>query len=367
MMKAMKPRRILWVILALAAILVALGFVWHFSRPSERSVTIGVIAGTTGQYAAAGEGYLRGFDLAMEEWNAAHSLKFGAIVEDDGFDAQKGVSAYQKLRNIDHVAAYAILSSFTIDAIYDQLHAEGKPVALGFEQTRPAQDDNIFQVLPAALPVETALGQKVKSLGYAHPVAAVSNNTAVYQNFYEGFRNGFGRPVEEFRVGSDLGGIRSQALAIVSAKPDVVAFFMAPQDGAQLVKAILQITTMGTRPYFVFDQSVQSGGSDYQNILGSDAPRIDGSLVAMSQNNFTPDFTVAFKAKYGEDPVFGSDMGYNSFMLLADTYDPSEKEWVANMKTAQFAGADGAVSFDSVGLRVPNIFFAKLKNGNVAQ
>jgi hypothetical protein len=54
-------------------------------------------------------------------------------------------------------------------------------------------------------------------------------------------------------------------------------------------------------------------------------------------------------------------------MLLANTYDPNAQKWVANMKTANFVGADGEVSFDAVGLRVPNIFFAKLENGNVTQ
>jgi len=356
--------KIIWiaVILVVAAFLV----VYFFMRLKDVDmVKLGVIAGTTGQYAATGEGYMQGFNLALDTWNASHTLKFAAIVEDDGFDAQKGVSAYEKLKDVDQVQAYAILSSFTIDAVYDQLHAEGKPVALGFEQTRPAEDDNIFQVLPAALPVETALGQKVKELGYKNPVAAVSNDTAVYQNFYEGFQIGFGTSVEKFSMGSDPQQIRSQALAIMNARPEVVAIFMAPQDGALLVKEILSITSSSDRPHFVFDQSVESGGSDYKEILGSAIGQIDGSFVAMSQNNFTPDFTAAFQTKYGEAPVFGSDMGYNSFMLLANTYASNSKQWIANMRDASFIGADGTVSFDSVGLRVPNIAFGTLKQGAV--
>ena len=342
--------------------------VYFFERTqSNGTVTLGVIAGTTGQYAAAGEGYIQGFNLAMNQWNQSHAQKFSAIVEDDGFDAQKGVTAYEKLRGVDNVSAYTILSSFTIDAVYDQLHAEGKPVALGFEQTRPAEDDNIFQVLPAALPVETALGQKVKELGYKKPVAAVSNNTAVYQNFYAGFQSGFGSDVPKFEMGSDPQQIRSQALAIVNAKPDVVALFMAPQDGALLVKEILRITSLSNRPHFVFDDSLQSGLNNYQTILGSEISKIDGSLVATSKNNFTSDFNSSFMANYHENPVYGSDMGYNSFMLLASTYDANPRTWIANMKVANFTGADGVVSFDPVGLRVPNIVFAKLENGNVIQ
>ena len=168
-------------------------------------------------------------------------------------------------------------------------------------------------------------------------------------------------------MGSDVGAIRSQALAIVSLKPEVVAFFMAPKDGAQLVKEILKITNSSNRPYFVFDQSVQSGVVDYQTILSSDISKIDGSLVSMSKNDFTTDFTKAYSVKYNEKPPFGSDMGYNSFMLLANTYDKNSQVWITNMKKAKFTGADGEVYFDQTGLRVPNVFFGKLKDGKVTE
>lgn len=348
-----------WVVVVLILVVYFLG------NKKDENVVIGVIAGTTGQYAAAGEGYMQGFNLALAEWSESHADKLSAIVEDDGFDAQKGLSAYKKLKELDGVDAYAILSSFTIDAIYDQLHEEGRPVALGFEQTRLAEDDNIFQVLPAAEPVETALGQKVKELGYKKPVAAVSNNTAVYQNFYRGFKNGFGSDVPKFEMGSDVGIIRSQALAIIDSKPDVVAFFMAPQDGALLAQEIIKITSPSTRPYFVFDQSIQSGIDNYEKVFGKNISALNGSLIAMSKNDFTESFANAFKEKYNTDPVFGSDMGYNSFLVLANAYDSNSAEWISNMKKAKFIGADGELSFDVSGLRVPNIFFAKLENGKV--
>jgi ABC-type branched-subunit amino acid transport system substrate-binding protein len=351
-------------IIALVVVILIL-VVYFLGNKKDDNVVFGVIAGTTGQYAAAGEGYVQGFNLAIEEWNESHTSKLSAIIEDDGFDAQKGLSAYKKLKELDGVDAYAILSSFTIDAVYDQLHKEGRPVALGFEQTRSAEDDNIFQVLPAAEPVETALGQKVKDLGYKKPIAAVSNNTSVYQNFYRGFKNGFGSDVPKFEMGGDIGIIRSQALAIIDSKPDVVAFFMAPQDGALLVQEIVKLTSTSARPYFVFDQSIQSGIDNYEKIFGKNISVLNGSLVAMSKNDFTEDFANAFRKKYNIDPVFGSDMGYNSFLLLANTYDSNSSKWITNMKKTKFTGSDGELSFDAMGLRVPNIFFGKLENGKI--
>lgn len=357
-------KQLIYILIGLVIVITGVA-VFTSNNSNESIIKLGVIAGTTGQYAPAGEGYVKGFNLAVEEWNKSHSNKFSPIIEDDGFDAVKGLSAYKKLSGADKVDAYAILSSFTIDAVYDLVHQENKPVALGFEQSKAAEDDNIFQVLPAAKPVQFALGQKLKQDGYKKPAAAVSNNTSVYQNFYAGFNDGYGTAVQKFDIGSDVGGIRSQALAIMAAKPDVVAFFMAPKDGALLVKEIIKITSPENRPFFAFDQSIQSGSTDYHTVLGTDISKIDGSIVSMSKNDFTPDFTEAYKAKYGENPPFGSDMGYNSFMLLANTYSGDSSKWIDNMKKAQFTGADGELKFDSTGLRVPNVFFGKLKGGDI--
>ncbi len=356
-------KKSLYILLLLAIVIGAFYLVGTRSKPITQ-IKIGVIAGTTGQYASAGEGFVKGFNTAVSVWNNSHADQFVSVIEDDGFDAVKGLSAYKKLSSIDKPEAYVVLSSFTIDAIYDLVHAEGTPVALGFEQSKPAEDDNIFQVLPAAKPIQVGLGEKVKSLGYTKPVVAISNNTSVYQNFYDGFNKGFGGNVKKFEIGSDIGGIRSQALAITKEKPDVVAVYMAPTDGALLVKEIIKIS--GNKPpYFVFDQSIVSGGTDYSKVFGTEIGRIDGSLVSMSKNNFTKDFQDEYMRRYNTPPTFGTDMGYNAFMLLANTYANRSDKWIANMKNAKFTGADGEVFFDSVGLRVPDIFFGKLDNGTV--
>lgn len=331
---------------------------------SKESVKLGVIAGTTGAYASAGEGYLKGFNLAVEEWNNSNELKFSTIVEDDGFDAVKGLSAYRKINASDNVEAYAILSSFTIDATYDLLHTEGKPVALGFEQSKPAENDNIFQVLPAARPVQLALGQELKRLGYTKPAAVVSNNTPVYQNFYSGFIEGYGEGAAKYDLSSDISGIRAQALSITGPKPDIVVFFAVPKDAALLVKEILKISGSNP-PDFAFDQSIQSGITDYQNILGSDMQRLNGSIVSMSKNDLSEGFKNSFRKKYSEEPPFGADMGYNSFMLLANTYSQTSSKWINNLRDVKLIGADGEIMFDGSGLRVPNVYFGKLQDSEV--
>lgn len=335
------------------------------NRVSEKNIVkIGVIAGTTGEYASAGEGYMKGFNLALEEWNSSQDLKFEVVVEDDSFDAVKGLSAYQKIKSTDNPDAYAVLSSFTIDAIYEIVQEENKPVALGFEQSKQAEDDNIFQVLPAARPVQLSLGQELKKLGYKYPAVVVSNNTPVYQNFYSGFVEGFGESIKKYDFGSDMTGIRSDALSISKEQHDVVVLFSVPRDGALLIKELLKIYGE-EKPFLAFDQSIQSGITDYKNILGSDLSKINGSIVSMSKNDLNEEFKNNFENKYGEQPPFGADMGYNSFMILAKTFDSSSEKWINNIKKSKISGADGDLEFDDVGLRIPNVFFGKLVDGEV--
>ncbi len=352
-----------WIIgIILIAVLILIGV---FTRKtSSTTIPLGVIAGTTGDYAAAGEAYIKGFNLAMEEWNTQHTPKFSATIEDDGFNAQKGVAAYHKLKSANNVSAYAILSSFTIDAIIQNLNQETKPVALGFEQSTPATDDNVFQVLPAASPVQEQLGAYLKEKGYKKPAVVFSNNTSVYGNFLASFLKGYAAPIAQNGVGSMNEEASSLATKLLSQDHDVIVFYMNPKDGALLVKQIL-LQSEGSRPQFVFDQSVQSGITDYQTILGENLKGLNGSIVAFSKNDLTPSFKDAYQKKYSADPAFATDMGYNSFMLLAKTYNKDSATWIKNMKRANFKGADGNVSFDEVGLRLPTTSFGTFRDGIV--
>ncbi len=352
------------VLLIVAVVAICLWQQKNAANTNGSTVVVGVIAGTTGTYAAAGEGYVKGFELAREEWNKNHSLQFQAIIEDDGFNAQKGVAAYNKLKSADSVAVYAILSTFTIDAIAKQLKTEGKPVVLGFEQSTPAEADVIFQILPAARPIQKALGEHLKKLGYKKPVVLVSNNTPVYENFAAGFLEGYGPRATKEVVTGDVAGSRVLATKVLAEKYDVVVFFVAPKDGAILAKEIVT-QAKGSAPKFAFDQSIQSGIQDYKKVLGETLSPLDDSFVALSRNDLTEDFKKLYQEKYQAEPPFGADMGYNTFTLLAETYSASSEKWVKNMQSARLSGADGEVRFDAAGLRIPNAYFAELKGGEV--
>ena len=363
----MKKNYITWSIVA--AIVVVIAGAWFFfgrTPASEGTVKLGVVAGQTGDYAAVGEAFNKGFQLALKEWNASNTLQFQATVEDNGFNAQKGVTAYNKLKSVDAVDAYVILDSFTIDAILESVHQENKPVALGFEQSTPATNDNVFQLVPAARPIQKGLGENIKKLGYKSPVVVESNTTSVYANFAAGFVDGYGSNVIRETVSDDVQELRTLATKIVAQKPDIVVFYMNPRNGALLTQEIIR-QSQGTPPKFAYDQSIQNGIDEYKQVFGQTLAHLNGSLVALSRNDFTPEFKRAYQEEYGSEPQFGSDAGYNAFMILADSYDSNSASWISNMAKARFTGADGQVSFDSVGLRVPNVYFVQVKDDDFVE
>ena len=101
---------------------------------SPEGLTFGVISGMSGDYAVVGEGFLNGVLLAQEEWNVQNSSKqIEIIVENDEFEAVKGLSAYKKLVDINNVDALINMTTFTIDVTYEDIVGRNIPVAQGFE------------------------------------------------------------------------------------------------------------------------------------------------------------------------------------------------------------------------------------------
>lgn len=202
-------KKIIW---SVAVLVVALVLVAGVIKKNSDHLKFGLISGTSGDYAAVGEAFAKGAELAQEEWNKANpNEQIDMIKEDDGFDAKKGLSAYKKLTSIDHIDGLINMTTITIDALYAEVVSSGMPVALGFEQSVEAKNDNVVQLWPGTIPAEVKLGAYIKSKGFKNVVIFVDNGSAVFERFANGFKKGFELPVEEIKIGADAGDIKSSA------------------------------------------------------------------------------------------------------------------------------------------------------------
>ena len=346
------------VVIAIFAIITTLN-----KNKEPENITLGVISGLSGDYAAVGEAFMKGVDLAQEEWNTANpNKKFSTIKEDDAFDAKKGISAYRKLTSINNVDAIINMTTVTIDATYGDVVKSGIPYALGFEQGIEAENDNIVQLWPGTSPAEIKLGAAIKEKGFKNVVIFVDNTSSAFTRFADAFKKGYELPVQEIKIAADGTELRLAALKATTYKPDAIVFITKPTSGAQLVK---ELKNLNKGPYqFVFDANIQTGFTDYTKILG-DTNILNGSILYTVPNVYRSAFNDAFRKKFGSEPSIGSETGYNAFILLSSSYDSNKSTWVSNMQKASFEGADGKISFDENGVRIPELKIGTIENGKL--
>lgn len=354
-------KKVIYIVILIVLVLI-ISFKFSNTPTGPKELTFGEISGVTGPYGAVGESFDKGVKLAQEEWNKTHpDRQIKIIFEDDSFDAKKGLSAYNKLTSVDKVDGLVNMTTITVDVAHDSIIKTGIPVAQGFEQTIEAEDDNIVQLWPGTAPAEIALGKAVADKGYKNLALFVSGESAAFSRFADAFKEGYGLPVQEFKV-TDSSDMRTEVLKALAAKPDGIVIITIPKQGALIVKQVQSISK--EKVQFIFDANVQTGYPDYKKILG-DTNVLNGSILYTVPTRYTKAFNDAFKDKYGVEASIGAETGYNAFKLLAQSYDVDKKKWVNNMKTAKFVGADGNIQFDKNGVRIPEMVIGTIENGEL--
>ncbi len=353
-------------ILGIVAVIltVVAGVYYSKSNSSSANLKIGVIAGTTGEYAIVGENYIKGIELAKEQWMISHpDQSLNLIIENDEFDSKKALSAYQKLSSIDKVDAFINETTITVDATYDLIHQSGKPFVQGFEQSKPAEKDNIFQIWPSSVPAEVLLGKYIKEKGYKNVAVVVAQNIQAWNGFANAFAEGYGSNVTRIPVDSSSNDVRTDVLKIVNGNYDAVVLYTVPKQAALIVKeSRIQSKTPLT---FVFDQDIQTGEKEIKEILGSFTP-LNGSIAMVTiGDNDSVDFVNAYKAKYGAEPGIGASVGYDSFNVLMRAYDRNINAWLKNIQNSNFQGASGEIKFNENGLRSPKVHIGEIVNGEL--
>ncbi len=97
------------IIIGIIIVVIVIAGIWYgiSRKPAEKEmVKIGVALALTGNQASYGETIKKGIDLAIKEINASGGIngrKLQAVYEDHQGDTKLGISAYQKLVNIDGI------------------------------------------------------------------------------------------------------------------------------------------------------------------------------------------------------------------------------------------------------------------------
>lgn len=350
-------KKALWIVIV---IVVGVVILVGLNSNKEKSFNVGLISILSGDYAAVGENFRDGVVLADEQYNAAHpNAPVKLTIEDDGFTGGKGVSAYEKLVNVDKIDGLINVSTPTIDSIYDKVTQNGMPVIQGGEQGREPADDNVFGIYPDSVSSEKDFGTYMHQKDVTKMTLVYSKIDAMVR-FVNAFKEGFQGSTTDIVIDTSEKDFRTHALKAVATNPTNLGIFMVPQQGAQFIKEYFKLAK--AKPAIFFDTNFVSGLTDYQRIL-SDLNILNGSIVGGMKLDTADSFKDAYKKRFGKDAGFLADIGYDAFNVLIESHAEDASTWVGNIKKLNTTGASGSIRFNATGNRLPDTKMMKIQDG----
>ena len=329
------------------------------AEENPNTVKVGFISILTGQYSDVGQGMANAALLAVEDYRKAHpSEKVDFVLEDDGADAKKGLSAYLRLKEFEHCNIIMPVSTFAIGSVRERVNRQHDlTFVLGNEPYEP-EDDFIYMVSPAAIPADRALGAHVAEAYPRGAIQIVISRNEAMQRFGAAAKEGTGDRGAVLELPADTTDLRGVALAIKRDAPSALIMFSLPADTARLVKELRRINA--NIPLY-FDESLVNSLSDVRTILG-DLSALGGAKILTLQTNTDPDFLKRYGERFGTSGKIWIDYAYDAVqlaLLLKDRPVDEARQWLA---TESYRGVSGDVRFDGKGLRVPGFSIISLSD-----
>jgi len=332
----------------------------------QQNFKLGLINTMTGPFGSVGENYLKGIKAAELVYEQKTGKHVDIIVENDDGDGAKGLSAYKKLTQADHINGLINFFTTTMDTIYPDVKAAGYPIMMGAFQANNVADDNVFQMTPGNDGMWNKYAPYIKTAGYdLSNFVIVHSKDAAQDSFAKAFAREYGGKVTTYTASSDKTGLKTDAAKIVALKPTTIIFFMTPENGAILTKEILPLKNKATS--LIYDIQLVTGWSQYKDILGNNMSKIEGALTLAWEGDPDQTFINAYKQLYGanENPGFLADFGYDTFNTYMNNYDKDNAKWTNNIKNFHAQGASGKIAFDKVGIRAPDLVVKKVTDGEL--
>ncbi len=349
-----------------------------FAAPaSGEPVLVGVSGPLTGPNAQYGAQWKRGFDLALEEINAAGGIKgrpLQYVFEDSQSDPRQSVAVAQKFvadpKIIMELGDFASPASMAASPIYQR----GKLVQFGFTNSHPdftKGGDYMWSTSTNQADEQPRLADYViNKLGFKRPAVLYLNT-----DWGRVSKDVFTKSAKE--IGVDVVAaegylpteqdFRPTLLRVRDANPDVLVLLSYYADAALIAR---QAKDAGIKQTMVAGTSIYS---PKMLELAGDAANGIYSFSAFFPEEPRPavqEFVKKYKAKYGVDPDTFSAGAYDVMVLvaaLAEQYGPTRagmREGLEKIKDVPSV-IYGKASFDPNTRRVPaaSYKFLQIRDG----
>ncbi len=331
--------------LALAGIALSATLPARSAAPSGKPIVIGGSVSLTGRYADGGKYTQQGYQLWVDEQNAAGGL-MGRPIElklyDDQSEPATGVRLYERLVNEDKVDLLVGPYGSALTAPTTNVAERYKMAMICPEDAAPATFQRglttIFQGLPAAVHYVDGVLALAKARGYK-TVAFVGEDTPFPHAIESGVgdtikRNGLTQIYSEFYP-PNTSDFSALVQKLKAANPDVVLAGSFVPDAIGITRGLKQVNFAPKMLY----EAIGASDPAFAPAVGGDAEGIMAS-TAWSASLKTPGndaFTKNFTAKYNHAPDYHSASAFAALTVVAEAVKRAggldQAKIVANLRT----------------------------------
>ena len=354
-------KKTLWILGAIILLILILTSIFYKPTP-KGNIKIGIATLLTGDYAMLGKNIVNASQLAVKEINdkgGINGRQIELFIEDSGVTSKDGLSAVQKLIDVDGVKyiVAGMSSNGTLAAapLANQKHVILMSPVTGGKNIDEA-GDYVFRNANSDLLAGRDLANAMIKLGYKNVgvISEVTEYTLDIKNTFEQTIKEKGGTIvasEEFQ--SDTKDYRTLIKKVQSEQPQ--ALLVLSQTGTNAAYFIKQSRELGFNPQLFTDFNLATN-TDAKKIIGS----LDGIYFTDPSydagNPATKSFFDLYQKTYGAPSAipFHAAASYDAVMMFSDAIknvgDNSEKvkDWLlANVKNRH--GLMGTFSFDKNG------------------
>lgn len=319
----------------------------------DEKIKVGVLSPLSGFAAEHGQNIKEGIEFALKELNITD---IELIYEDSMCDPKAGISAYNKLVNIDDVDIIIgnVCSSVTLAIV--PLAQKDNVLLLVSASSNPqisSAGDFIFRVYPSdkldALKLLDFSAEYLNSKnialisldndygkGISYIILNESRDYNVSINLYEKF-------------GYDVTDFRSIVTKIKSADVDSIILVGYPDDTVEFLETMNQLN---------LDIPVVSSMATFTTDLFNTKYDFIDNFYITSPNlgNEKELFDLRFKKEYGKLPAFPTEYGYDSIVAINKAIENSNQNEIISIRNSlekiNIKGATGDITFDENGDRL---------------
>ncbi|MFH1457160.1 MAG: ABC transporter substrate-binding protein [Patescibacteria group bacterium] len=332
---------------------------------SKEPIKIGALLPLTGQISLLGEELKNGISLAVEDINANNKTKLEVIYEDSKVDPKEGVSAINKLIDVDGVNYVHVAATPIITAV--QPITEEKKVVMTGTSISPSILENTNYTLRVFYNLEQSLVKFTEFINQNNysQVAVLYQSGDAWENQVDSLENSGIKFKKKEIFNSGEKDFRTMLIKIKDSNPDLIIVLGY---GSHFSALFQQIEELG------MDDTKVLGGLDFLEVPQENLSLYKNAVFTVPSFNISPtkkskDFIQKYEERFGKKPTHQAAYVYdavNLYYLGLINTDGSSSNIMAYLQNLDYYdGVVGQIEILSNGDTKSSLTFATYKNGEV--